>query len=215
MTFLPDLSVLAAFTLAIAVLTITPGPDMTLFMGKTLTQGRKAGAAAVLGATSGIVVHSLFAALGISALLATSATAFAVLKYVGATYLIYLAVQAVRKGSALTLETAKIKQESMSRIWLQGLTINLLNPKIVLFFVTFLPQFISATDPHAPGKLLFLGFFFILLATPVCLLMVYFASQFAGFMKGSPRAMKAFDWTFAGVMGAFALKLLAARAASS
>ncbi|MBO0344613.1 LysE family translocator [Roseibium sp. CAU 1637] len=215
MTFLPDLSVLAAFTLAIAVLTITPGPDMTLFMGKTLTQGRKAGAAAVLGATSGIVVHSLFAALGISALLATSATAFAVLKYVGAAYLIYLAVQAVRKGSALTLETAKIKQESMSRIWLQGLTINLLNPKIVLFFVTFLPQFISATDPHAPGKLMFLGFFFILLATPVCLLMVYFASQFAGFMRGSPRAMKAFDWTFAGVMGAFALKLLAARAASS
>ncbi|MEJ8474383.1 LysE family translocator [Roseibium algae] len=214
MSFIPDLSILAAFTLAAAVLTITPGPDMTLFMSKTLQQGRKAGAAAVIGAASGVVVHSLFAALGISALLATSATAFAILKYVGAAYLIFLAVQAVRNGSALTLEAAANRNEPLSRIWLQGLTINLLNPKIVLFFVTFLPQFVSASDPHAPQKLLFLGLYFIAMAVPACLAMVFGASAFARFLKSSPRAMRAFDWTFAGVMGTFAIKLLAAKAAA-
>ncbi|MTI46064.1 threonine/homoserine/homoserine lactone efflux protein [Roseibium hamelinense] len=212
--FLPDLAVVATFTAAAAVLTITPGPDMTLFMSKTLTQGRKAGAAAVFGAASGIVVHSLFAALGISALLATSATAFAVLKYAGAAYLVFLAVQAVRNGSALSLEQAATQKEKLSRVWLQGLTINLLNPKIVLFFVTFLPQFVSASDPFAAQKLLFLGFYFIVLAVPSCLLMVFFASAFARFLKNSPRAMRAFDWTFAGIMGGFALKLLAAQAAT-
>lgn len=215
MTFLPDLPVIAAFTLAAFILTITPGPDMTLFMGKTLTQGRRAGIAAVLGAACGIVVHSLFAALGISALLATSATAFSVLKYAGAAYLIYLAVQAVRHGSALTLEEVTTKKESFARVWSQGLLINLLNPKIILFFVTFLPQFVTVGDPHAAGKLLFLGFYFIALGVPCCIVMVYFSSQFAGFLRSSPKAMRAFDWAFAGVMGAFALRLLAARANAS
>ncbi|MTH96675.1 LysE family translocator [Roseibium sp. RKSG952] len=213
-SFLPDLAVIATFTAAAAVLTITPGPDMALFMSKTLTQGRKAGSVAVMGAASGVVVHSLFAALGISALLAASATAFSILKYAGAAYLVYMAVQAIRNGSALSLDAAPGRKERLSRIWLQGVTINLLNPKIVLFFVTFLPQFVSASDPFAAQKLLFLGFYFILLAVPSCLLMVFFAGSFARFLKSSPRAMRLFDWTFAGVMGAFALKLLAAQAAA-
>ncbi len=215
MTFVPELTVLAAFTLAAAVLTITPGPDMTLFMGKTLQQGRKAGIAAVLGAATGIVIHSLFAALGISALLAASATAFSILKYAGAAYLIYLAVQALRNGSALSVDEAQTKRESFARIWSQGLLINLLNPKIILFFVTFLPQFVSASDPAAPQKLLFLGFYFIALGVPACLAMVLGASAFARFLKTSPKTMRAFDWAFAGVMGTFALKLLAARAAAN
>lgn len=215
MTFIPDFAVLAAFTLAAAILTITPGPDMTLFLSKTLQQGRKAGAAAVFGAASGIVVHSLFAALGISALLAASATAFSILKYAGALYLIYLAVQALRHGSAFSLDETTKRRENLSQIWLQGLTINLLNPKIVLFFVTFLPQFVSVHDPYAAGKLLFLGFYFIALALPSCLAMVLGASAFARTLKSSPRAMRAFDWLFAGIMGAFALKLLAARASAN
>ncbi|NVK34586.1 MAG: LysE family translocator [Rhodobacteraceae bacterium] len=212
MSFIPDFGVLAAFTLAVAILTITPGPDMTFFMSKTLQQGRKAGAVSVMGAASGIVIHSLFAALGISALIAASATAFAFLKYAGAAYLVYLAFQAVRSGSALTLDKGKGKNEKLLKIWSQGLTINLLNPKIVLFFVTFLPQFVSAHDPHAAQKLLFLGFYFNLLGVPSCMAMVFGAGAFARFLRSSPKAMKAFDWLFAGIMGTFALKLLAAQA---
>mgnify|MGYP002651162221 CR=1 FL=1 len=210
--FLPSFSVLAAFTAAALVLTITPGPDMTLFMSKTLTQGRKAGIAAVLGATTGLIIHTILAAIGISALLAASATAFTVLKFVGAAYLIWLAIQALRKGASLTLEAAESKTQPFRRVWLQGLGVNILNPKIVLFFVTFLPQFVSASDPHATAKLLFFGGYFVLLGMPICVLMVLGAGAFSRFLKSSPAFMRAFDWLFAGIMGTFALKLLVAKA---
>ncbi|WP_420337508.1 LysE family translocator [Roseibium sp.] len=210
--FLPSFSVLAAFTAAALVLTITPGPDMTLFMSKTLTQGRKAGIAAVLGATTGLIIHTILAAIGISALLAASATAFTVLKFVGAAYLIWLAIQALRKGTSLTLEAAASKTQPFRRVWLQGLGVNILNPKIVLFFVTFLPQFVSASDPHATAKLLFFGGYFVLLGMPICVLMVLGAGAFSRFLKSSPAFMRAFDWLFAGIMGTFALKLLVAKA---
>jgi len=214
MTFLPDCTTLLAFTAASLVLTVTPGPDMTLFMSKTLTQGRAAGLAAVLGATAGLVVHTVLAAVGVSALLAASEFAFTLLKVVGAGYLIWLAYQAIRNGSRFSLEAVQVKKQPFHRVWLQALGVNILNPKIVLFFVTFLPQFVSATDPNAVGKLLFLGFYFVLLGMPVCALMVLGASAFARFLKSSPTFMRAFDWAFAGIMGAFALKLLVAKANS-
>jgi len=185
---------------------------MTLFMSKTLTQGRKAGIAAVLGATTGLIIHTILAAIGISALLAASATAFTVLKFVGAAYLIWLAIQALRKGTSITLEAAESKPQPFRRVWLQGLGVNILNPKIVLFFVTFLPQFVSASDPHAAAKLLFFGGYFVLLGMPICVLMVLGAGAFSRFLKSSPAFMRAFDWLFAGIMGTFALKLLVAKA---
>lgn len=212
MTFLPDVSTLLAFTAACLVLSITPGPDMTLFMSKTLTQGRMAGLAAVFGATAGLVVHTVLAAIGVSALLAASELAFTILKVVGAAYLIWLAYQAVRNGSSFALEAVKVRKQPFHRVWLQALGVNILNPKIVLFFVTFLPQFVSASDPYAVGKLLFLGFYFVALGTPVCVLMVLGASAFAKFLKSSPAVMRTFDWAFAGIMGTFALKLLVANA---
>ncbi|MCX2722882.1 LysE family translocator [Roseibium salinum] len=212
--FVPSVSVLAAFTVAALVLAVTPGPDMTFFMSKTLTQGRKAGIAAVLGATAGLVIHTVLAAIGVSALLAASALAFTVLKIVGAAYLIWLAFQAVRNGSSFRLDPIEASRQPLHRVWLQGLGINILNPKIVLFFVTFLPQFVSATDPYAVEKLLFLGSYFLALGLPICLLMVTGASAFAGALKSSPKVMRAFDWVFAGIMGSFALKLLAAKASN-
>ncbi len=212
MSYLPDFTILLTFTAASLILAITPGPDMTLFLGKTLTQGRRAGLAAVLGAGTGLVIHTLFAAIGVSALLAASESAFTVLKIVGAGYLVWLAFQAIRNGSSLTLEAAAKREQSLGLVWLQGLGVNILNPKIVLFFVTFLPQFVSASDPHAAGKLLFLGAYFVVLGMPVCVLMVLGAGSFARFVKSSPSFMRAFDWLFAGIMGGFALKLLVAKA---
>ncbi|GAB2205807.1 MULTISPECIES: LysE family translocator [Stappiaceae] len=214
MAYIPDYATLLAFTAAALVLTVTPGPDMTLFMSKTLTQGRRAGLAAVFGATCGLILHTVLAAIGVSALLSASALAFTVLKIVGAAYLIYLAVQAVRNGSSLALEAASVKRQPIHRVWLQALGINILNPKIVLFFVTFLPQFVSAADPNATGKLMFLGFYFVVLGMPICAAMVLGASAFARFLKSSPKFMRAFDWAFAGIMGTFALKLLVAKANS-
>ncbi|MBO6891469.1 MAG: LysE family translocator [Roseibium sp.] len=214
MTFLPDAATLLAFTVAALVLTFTPGPDMTLFMAKTLTQGKKAGVAAVLGATSGLIIHTILAAIGVSALLAASAAAFTVLKIIGAGYLIWLAWQSIRNGSSLTLEAVEAPEQSFHRVWLQGLGVNILNPKIVLFFVTFLPQFVSASDPNAVSKLLFLGGYFVVLGMPICLLMVLGAGALSRKLKSSPRVMRVFDWAFAGIMGSFALKLLVAKASS-
>ncbi|MEP3429424.1 MAG: LysE family translocator [Roseibium sp.] len=212
--FLPSFAVLSTFTAASLILIATPGPDMTLFMSKTLTQGRKAGFAAVLGATTGLIIHTILAAVGVSALLAASETAFTVLKIVGAGYLIWLAYQAIRNGTSISLEAASKPRQPFHQVWLQGLGINIFNPKIVLFFVTFLPQFISAGDPNAVGKLLFLGSYFVFLGMPMCGLMVLGANSFARFIKSSPKAMRAFDWMFAGIMGSFALKLLVAKSNS-
>lgn len=204
--FIPALPVLAAYLAASAVMALTPGPDMALFLGKTISQSRRAGLAAFAGASSGLLVHTIFAAIGLSALLAASAFAFTVLKIVGIVYLLWLAVGAIRHGSSFALTNEK-SAEPLHRIFLKGLAINLLNPKIVLFFVTFLPQFVSPHDPHAQGKLLFLGATFIAAAAPICCGLIVFAGRIAGFVRRTPRATRIIDWVFAGVIGGFALKL--------
>jgi threonine/homoserine/homoserine lactone efflux protein len=210
MTFLPDPSVLLAYSLACFVLFITPGPDMSLFLAKTMTGGRKHGLAAMLGAMTGCCVHTLLAALGLSALLAASATAFTVLKIVGALYLLWLAVDAVRHGSALNLRNQGKVEVSVLRTFLVGVGINLTNPKIVLFFVTFLPQFIDAGDPHASGKLVFLGLYFVAFSAPLAALMIMGAERVVEVLRGHPRVMRVLDYSFAGLFGAFAIKILAA-----
>jgi len=210
MDFIPTFPVLAAYVAAVLVITFTPGPDMTLFLGKAVRQGRAWGIAAMLGATTGVLVHTTLVALGLSALLAASATAFLVLKVVGALYLLWLAVEAVRHGSALSLDAAGPvpSREPLFRTWLTGLIVNLLNPKIIMFFVTFLPQFVAADDPHAMQKLFFLGVVFVAIAVPICAAMIASASHLSRFLKRSPRVMRGIDWLFAGVFSAFALRLI-------
>ncbi len=212
MDFVPTLPVLAAYVVAVLVITFTPGPDMTLFLGKAVRQGRPAGMAALAGALTGSLIHTILVALGLSALLAASTTAFFILKVVGALYLFWLAIDAVRNGSALSLEAGSgAPRETVAAAWAKGLAVNLLNPKIIMFFVTFLPQFVSASDPHAMGKLIFLGITFVAIAAPLCALMIIFAARLSDALKRSPKIMRAIDWLFAGVFGAFAVRLLTAR----
>jgi threonine/homoserine/homoserine lactone efflux protein len=212
MDFLPSLPVFLAYLAAVLVITFTPGPDMTLFLGKAVRQGKAAGLAAMLGTQVGIVIHTTLVALGLSALLAASATAFFVLKVVGALYLLWLAVDAIRNGSALNIDpNARASAEPFIRSWAKGLAVNLLNPKIIMFFVTFLPQFVTASDPHAAQKLLFLGFVFVVVAAPISAAMVLSASGLAHLLKRAPRAMRTVDWLFAGIFSAFAVRLLLAQ----
>lgn len=210
LSFLPSLSVFLAYLVAVIALTLTPGPDMTLFLGKAIGQSRAAGVAAFAGASTGLVVHTVLVAVGLSALLAASTTAFTILKVVGAAYLVYLAFQALRKGSALSVG-GKGSSDEIGKVYLKGLMVNLLNPKIIVFFVTFLPQFVTPTDPHAASKLLFLGLMFVVVATPISIAMIWSAGSLASFLKRSPRATRAVDWLFASVMGAFAVRLILAQ----
>lgn len=212
MSFVPDAAILAQFAVATFIITITPGPDMTLFVGRALSESRAAGLACMSGAMTGIVIHTALVALGLSALIVASPEAFWALKVVGAGYLVWLAYQAIRHGSAFSPDTEKRRPRSLFQNWATGLGINLLNPKIILFFMTFLPQFVSATDPHAAGKLFFLGMAFIVLALPVTVPMVIAADKFSSLLKKSPRVTRVVDYLFAGVFSAFAIKILTAQA---
>jgi threonine/homoserine/homoserine lactone efflux protein len=201
--------VLLAYSLACFVLVITPGPDMSLFLAKTVAGGRRAGIAALLGVQLGCCVHTMLAALGLSALLAASASAFFVLKLVGGVYLLWLAIDAVRHGSALNVRAVGPSDVPLWRTFLVGVGVNLTNPKVVLFFVTFLPQFVSPDDPYAARKLLFLGVYFVLFNLPLCALLIFGADRVIALLRTRPRVMRVIDYSFAALFGAFAIKILA------
>ncbi|MEM1365346.1 MAG: LysE family translocator [Pseudomonadota bacterium] len=212
MNFVPDTTVLLQFLAAAVMLTITPGPDMTLFLSRAISHGRAAGMMCMFGASTGVLFHTLLAAVGLSALLAASPTAFTIVKFGGAAYLLFLGYQAIRYGSALNVETGtRIKPMSLRRHYLTGIGINLMNPKIVLFFVSFLPLFIDAADPLAAQKLAFLGVFFLVIAIPMVVPMILAADWMAEALKRNRRAARTMDYLFATVFGAFAVKILAER----
>ncbi len=209
---LPDTAVLLPFALAVVVISLTPGPDMTFFLGRALSQGRAAGLAAMAGASTGIVVHTTLVALGLSALIVAAPTAFLALKLAGALYLAWLAVQAIRHGSALTLPDRPPARATLAATWASGLAINLLNPKIVLFFMTFLPQFVRPGDPDAAAKLATLGLLFIVIAGAITIPMILAADRVAAAFRSRPRMARALDWLCASVFAGFAAHLLLGRA---
>ena len=207
MNFLPSLPVLLAYSAASVLLFITPGPDMSLFLARTMVSGRKAGIASVAGANLGCIVHTFLAAFGVSAIIAASHTGFLILKIVGAGYLLWLAVNAIRKGSSLNVVTQCQKQAGALSSFLMGVTVNLTNPKVVLFFITFLPQFVSAADPYVRDKMLFLGIYFVLINLPLSVVMILGAEKLVGWLKTRRRVLRGIDFTFAGVFALFALKI--------
>lgn len=208
MQIIPELSVLAAYSVACFILFVTPGPDMSLFLARTMAGGRAAGIASMLGASVGCLAHTFLAAVGLSAVIAASPTAFLAIKAAGALYLGWLAVDALRNGSALSVADGGQERHSLRRVFMMGVMINLSNPKVVLFFVTFLPQFISAADPHASAKLAFLGVYFVAFTAPLAVLMILGAERVVTTLRRRPRIMRAIDYLFAGVFGAFAVRIL-------
>jgi threonine/homoserine/homoserine lactone efflux protein len=210
--FVPDLPVLLAFAVATLVLAITPGPDMALQLSRAINHGRAHGMAAMFGALTGILVHTTLVALGISVLIIAAPPLFLALKIAGAVYLIWLAWQAVVHGGGLRIAAAAIKLPTLKQSFATGLGINLLNPKVVLFFVTFLPQFVEAHDPMATGKLFVLGVEFVLVSLPIGLLIVYAAEWLAAAFKRSRWIERALNWGFAAVFASFAAIILTAQA---
>lgn len=207
MDFLPSLPTLFGFAAATLLLAATPGPDMTLSISRALSQGKKAALFVVLGTSFGIVVHTLLVAFGISALITASPTAFLVLKTGGAAYLLWLAVQAIRHGSTLSVKTVDSAAGTALSNISSGFWVNLLNPKVIIFFMTFLPQFVSAGDPTVTNKLLFLGFFFILIGMPVNTAVILAADWLSGWLQKNRRVLRGLDYTFAGVFSIFAAKI--------
>jgi threonine/homoserine/homoserine lactone efflux protein len=150
------------FVLSGLLLNITPGPDTLYIVGRSSTQGWRAGAFAALGVGTGALVHVCAAALGLSALLAASATAFTAVKIVGAAYLVYVGISLLRSKSSTQSPAVASgnRPTSMRGIYFQGFLTNVLNPKVALFFLAFLPQFVLADAPSKPLAFLFLGAIF-------------------------------------------------------
>jgi len=207
MNLFPSPSLFAAFVVASVLLALTPGPDMALYLSRTFGGGRSHGFAALLGAMNGVIVHTFAAALGLSALIAASPRAYDAVKIVGALYLLYLAWGALRRGSALRFD-ADAAAGSLRGSYLAGVLINLTNPKIILFFVTFLPQFIDVGDSASSRKLFVLGFSFIVIGGLVSAAIIAVAGRFVAAARANSRAMRWFDYGFAGLMGAFAARLI-------
>ena len=212
MDFIPSLPVFLAFSLALLLLAITPGPDMTLWISRSLRDGRAVGLMTLAGTSFGIAIHTMLVAFGISALIVASPTAFLLLKTGGAAYLLWLALQAVRHGSNFVIKAEGDAVVSKKGAFLNGLWVNLLNPKVIIFFMTFLPQFVKASDPHVSGKLFFLGFYFILIGLPVAFGVVFGAHGLAGWLKANRKVLRGLDYTFGGVFSAFAVKILMTQA---
>lgn len=165
------------FLLAGILLNITPGSDTMYILTRTISQGKSAGAFSVLGIGTGSLIHTLFATVGLSAILATSAIAFNIVKYLGVAYLVYLGLKALFSKHENSVNSEEVKADENFKIYREGILTNILNPKVALFFMSFLPQFID-TETAGSFSFLFLGLTFITTGTIWCMFLVFSASFF-------------------------------------
>ena len=173
------------FALSGILLNITPGPDTVYIIGRSLQMGWRGGAAAAIGITCGCLFHVTAASVGLSALLMASSTAFTVLKFVGAAYLLFTGVQMLWSRPVIPGAAAEVAPTPLKRVFWQGVLTNALNPKVALFFLAFLPQFVAADSQQKPLAFLALGLVFITTGTLWCLLLAAFASRAAHRLRQS------------------------------
>jgi threonine/homoserine/homoserine lactone efflux protein len=159
-----DASTFGLFVGAAVVVIVIPGPAVLYIVARSLEQGRKAGVISTLGVAVGSLVHVAAAALGISALLLSSALAFSLLKYLGAAYLIYLGLRKLLVEETAPEDVPATVPRSLSHVFVQGMIVNVLNPKTALFFLAFLPHFVDTAKGHVTAQLLTLGCVFVVLA---------------------------------------------------
>ena len=182
---IPERSSLILFLGAALVLLAIPGPAVFYIVGRSIGLGRNAGVVSALGIAVGTCAHVAAAAIGLSALLVSSAIAFGIAKYIGAAYLIYLGVQKIRREESLEF-SASAPRTKLSRIFGQGIIVNILNPKTALFFFAFLPQFVNPSCGPVAAQILFLGLLLIAMGVVNDTLWALFAGAVADRLRGNP-----------------------------
>jgi threonine/homoserine/homoserine lactone efflux protein len=160
---IPSATSIGLFALAAILLLLTPGPAVLYIVARSIEQGRIAGLVSVFGITTGTLVHVLASTLGLSALLASSALAFALVKYAGAGYLIYMGVRRILQRTDAPSLPSRLPRRSLGRLYRDGFIVNLLNPKTALFFLAFLPQFVDPARGAVPFQIAFLGLLFTMM----------------------------------------------------
>ncbi|ASZ10338.1 LysE family translocator [Chitinophaga pendula] len=176
-----------AFLLAGILLNITPGADTMYILARSISQGKKAGISSVLGISTGIIFHTLAATFGLSLIIARSALAFSIVKYAGAVYLVYLGVRTLTKGADLHTATLPGNAPSGHKIFWSGVLTNVLNPKVALFFLAFLPQFIDKAHIQSPIPYLVLGLCFVITSVLWFLVIVWCAAAMSAQLKYNVR----------------------------
>jgi threonine/homoserine/homoserine lactone efflux protein len=194
----PDRSTFLVFALASLALILAPGPNLVYIVTRSVSQGRRAGLASAVGVEAGTLVHVTAAAVGLSRLVATSALAFSVVKYAGAAYLLYLGLRALRRRDGLDL-TAATRPLQLSRILRDGIIVNLLNPKVALFFLAFLPQFVDPANGAATAQILALGVVFFGIALAVDILYAIVAGALSGWLRRRPAYLRRQRFVVGGV----------------
>ena len=175
------------FLLSSVLLNLTPGTDTIYVLSRSLAGGKRQGVASALGITTGILIHTLLVALGLSALLASSPVAFGVVKYAGVAYLTLLGIRTLVSRSSLTQEQQAGQRVSFWRVFFQGVLTNLLNPKVALFFLALLPQFVAGDQSFGPLPFLLLGCTFFTTSTIWCLVLALGASLLNTLLVKTPK----------------------------
>jgi threonine/homoserine/homoserine lactone efflux protein len=179
---MPDI---ALFVAASTLLALAPGPDVIYVLTRGIAQGRKAGLAAALGFASGCIFHTVLAAVGIAALIRSSELAFDLVRYAGAAYLAYIGIQALRHRSSFSIEAASDAKALMT-IYRQSVVGNMLNPKVTLFFLAFLPQFVNAQSGNLGLQMAILGVVFMLVTVVVFGAVAIFAAMIGDWVRRKP-----------------------------
>lgn len=196
---LPYHTQLLFFISAAALLLAIPGPAVFYIVGRSIGHSRNAGLVSALGIGVGTLIHTAAAAVGLSALLVSSATAFSVVKYLGATYLIYLGVQKLRRDESFDA-SPDAPPTTLTRVFAQGIVVNVLNPKTAFFFFAFLPQFIDPSRGHVATQILSLGILFACMGTFSDSLWAYFSGTVAHRLRGNPHWMRTQRYVSGGVL---------------
>lgn len=179
------------FILAGVLLNLTPGADTMFILTRSISQGNRAGIYSVLGISTGGLVHTVFASLGLSIILAKSAFLFNTVKYIGVAYLVYLGIKMiVEKNNLFDNKNQKIEKQKLFKIYRQGVFTNTLNPKVALFFISFLPQFINPVYVKGPLPFLILGLTFVTTMTLWYFILAYFSSFITQALRNNDKVGK-------------------------
>jgi threonine/homoserine/homoserine lactone efflux protein len=204
---LPPLATFLAFVVAGLALNIVPGVDMTFVIASAARGGRRNGIVAALGIGAGTLFHISAAALGLSAILASSGTLFAIVKWIGAAYLVYIAVSLVLSGEKRGHDADEAPRQSGWRLLRAAAFVNILNPKVALFFLAFLPQFVDTSASIPALQILCLGLWFDFAGTIVNIVVAIVAASTAERLRHIGWIGRAARWLAATAMGALALRL--------
>jgi len=194
-----ELTDLILFASAGLMLNFTPGPDMIYCATRSVGQGKAAGVVSALGIGGGSVVHMAAAAAGLSALLMYSSVAFEVVRYVGAAYLVYLGIRTILAGKS-SGKAERLENASLGRIFWQGVFTNILNPKVALFYLSFLPQFVDPARGSVALQILILGMVFNVTGTLVNAAVGLLFGQVGSWLEGHPGFWKAQRWSTGGIL---------------